>query len=210
MPVVRAKSRKRKPLQARAHVTRAAILVAAAQVLARRGYAGTTTNHVAARAGVSIGTLYEYFRHKDELVTAVVDAHLTAGETLLAERVAALRPDAPLPAIVRALVEGMVRLHADEPRLHRVLTSEVPHTRANVARAVAMEQRLIEGLAAVLATRGGGRGGDPALAARICVHVVEALTHRWVVDARDAPAAPEVLEAELVRVVLGYLGAPPA
>jgi AcrR family transcriptional regulator len=207
MPAARAKPRRRQPRQARAVETRATIIEAAARVLSRRGYAGATTNHIAERAGVSIGTLYEYFRNKDQLVTAVVDAHLAVGEALLAERTAALDLGAPLPDVVAALVGGMIELHAADPRLHRVLTAEVPHVRANVARAEALEERMIGVLTAALAQRADVTVRDPALAARVCVHTVEALTHRWVVDARGAPATQATLSDELVRLVVAYLRA---
>ena len=52
---------------------------AAAQVFARRGYAGATTNHIAERAGVSIGSLYEYFPSKDALLVALMEAHIRGG-----------------------------------------------------------------------------------------------------------------------------------
>lgn len=188
--------------------TRAALVTAAAQVLARRGYAGTTTNHVAERAGVSIGTLYEYFRDKDELVTAVVDAHLTDGEALLAARTAELSPDAPLPAVVAALVDGMMHVHAAEPRLHRVLSSQVPQTRANTARAEALEARLTVALAAVLGRARALAPREARLTAQICVHAVEALVHRWILDEAGAPAPRATLARELERMILGYLAAP--
>ena len=68
------KTRRRKPIQARSQSTVDAILTAAARVLVERGYAKTTTNHVAQVAGVSIGSLYQYFRNKDELIMAVINS----------------------------------------------------------------------------------------------------------------------------------------
>ena len=62
------------PQQARARATRAAVLEAAAQVLEARGPSGFTTNHVAARAGVSIGSLYQYFPNKLALLRALQEA----------------------------------------------------------------------------------------------------------------------------------------
>ena len=49
-----------------------AILDATARVLVREGYARTSTNRVAAVAGVSIGSLYQYFPNKESLVAALV------------------------------------------------------------------------------------------------------------------------------------------
>jgi AcrR family transcriptional regulator len=78
----RLKARKR-PRQARSRETVDVILRAAAQVFATRGYAATTTNHIATRAGVSIGSLYEYFPSKDALLVALMEAHLAEGESIL-------------------------------------------------------------------------------------------------------------------------------
>ena len=64
-----------------------AILAAAAQVFARHGYAAATTNRIAERAGVSIGSLYEYFSNKDALLVAILEAHIQEGEAILAARI---------------------------------------------------------------------------------------------------------------------------
>ena len=64
---------RRKPSQRRSQVTVTAILDAAARVFEERGFEAGTTNHVAEVAGVSIGSLYEYFPNKDAMVVALVD-----------------------------------------------------------------------------------------------------------------------------------------
>src|SRR5690606_5576054 len=68
---------RRVPLQPRARVTRDVMLVAAERVLARLGAAGLTTNHVAEVAGVSIGTLYQYFPNKQAIVAALIERNST-------------------------------------------------------------------------------------------------------------------------------------
>ncbi|MEM8558527.1 MAG: TetR/AcrR family transcriptional regulator [Bacteroidota bacterium] len=73
----RPKPRKR-PQQARSSVTVAAIIEAAAQVLERDGYDALTTTSVAERAGVSVGTLYQYFPDKAAVVAGLVEARLGA------------------------------------------------------------------------------------------------------------------------------------
>ncbi len=66
-------SNRRQPVQARAQRTVAAILQAAAQILVKEGEAALTTNRIAERAGVSIGTLYQYFPDKQAIFRAMVD-----------------------------------------------------------------------------------------------------------------------------------------
>ncbi len=68
-----AEIRRRKPSQARSRRAVDAIIEASAQVLERRGYQGATTNRIAERAGVSVGTLYQYFNNKDEIFDALIE-----------------------------------------------------------------------------------------------------------------------------------------
>lgn len=205
----RVKSAKRKPVQQRSRATQQALLKAAAQLLARRGYAELTTNHVAQRAGVSIGSLYEYFRDKHTLVHAVLDAHIAQGEELLQVRAAALLANStarPLRELVELWVDLMLELHADDPKLHRVLFAEVPRTRATMARLHALETRAHELVTLVLASHPDARVQSAELSARLVVSTIEALTHRWVVDSAGAPLPLAALRVELVRMVTGYLG----
>jgi len=64
------------PRQARSAATVDAIFEATIQVLLTDGYAGLTTTRVAARAGVSVGTMYQYFPHKEALLYAVLEDYL--------------------------------------------------------------------------------------------------------------------------------------
>src|SRR5215475_5457688 len=67
---------RRKPRQDRARDTVEAILEAAAQVFERHGYRAGTTNWIAERAGVSIGSLYQYFPNKDAIVMELARRHI--------------------------------------------------------------------------------------------------------------------------------------
>lgn len=64
------------PRQARSEATLAAIFEATIQVLLADGVARLTTTRVAERAGVSVGTMYQYFPHKQALLHAVLKRHL--------------------------------------------------------------------------------------------------------------------------------------
>jgi AcrR family transcriptional regulator len=67
---------RRLPRQTRSQITVTAILDATVRVLLDRGYEACTTNLVAEVAGVGIGSLYEYFPHKEALVAAVVEREI--------------------------------------------------------------------------------------------------------------------------------------
>jgi AcrR family transcriptional regulator len=194
----RRKPQVRQAQQARAVATVEAILDAAAQVLSRKGWAGFTTNAVAAKAGVSIGSLYEYFRGKEALADALLDRHLSRGEAILSTKAhAASDPD----QLIDVLVESFVALHADDPRLHRALSSEVPLKPAQRARVA----KLMNGVVALVASALDGRIERPRLVGQLLVDVTDALTHRWYVD-HDGQSVPrEALTAELKTLLNAYL-----
>jgi AcrR family transcriptional regulator len=95
------------PIQARSTVTVEAISEAAIQVLLRHGAERLTTTRVADRAGVSVGTLYQYYPNKQSLLFAVLEHHLNN----VAARVEAACESAchkPLAEMIREMVEAFV------------------------------------------------------------------------------------------------------
>jgi AcrR family transcriptional regulator len=102
-------NKRRIPRQARAAETVAAILEATAQVLEAGGLAALTTNAVAARAGVSIGTLYQYFDDKNAILLALARREMTATVTRLARDAlpaAGRSPEERVRAAVRAILDA--------------------------------------------------------------------------------------------------------
>jgi AcrR family transcriptional regulator len=95
MAAKRVQTRRRQPLQARSRSTVDAILLAAARVFRREGWRATT-NRIAAEAGVSVGSLYEYFPDKQALLLALAVRHLELAEQGLAPLLGSLPPGAPL------------------------------------------------------------------------------------------------------------------
>src|SRR6516162_6999751 len=112
--------KRRIPRQARAEETVAAILEGAAQVLEAGGLAAFTTNAVAERAGVSIGTLYQYFADKNAVLLALAQQQMQA--TLKAVR-RALEPaqDLDAEARVRAMVRVLVHAFGDRARARKAV-----------------------------------------------------------------------------------------
>lgn len=96
----------------------AVIVEAAAQVLARRGWAGFTTAEVAERAGVSIGSVYQYFRQREALLEAVRDRHSAQLMPCLA---AVAASGLSFSQRARLLVDGLIAAHRDPPGLHHSL-----------------------------------------------------------------------------------------
>jgi AcrR family transcriptional regulator len=195
------------PRQERSRLTVEALLDAAAQVFERHGYAAGTTNRIAERAGVSIGSLYQYFPNKDAILVALVERHLEEGAAALGPVLAGLAADAPpVEDGMRRLVEAMVALHRDRPALHRVLFEEAPRPQALRRRLGRLEAAAATGVAEYLHARGDDVGrADVTLAARLVVRVVETVTHELAIRPEPDVAVDAVVE-ETVALLVGYLG----
>jgi|SRR5579871_6202489 len=180
----------RKPRQQRSRHKVELILEAAIRLLDKRGPAALTTNAVAETAGVSIGTLYQYFPNKD----AILDALAERESAIVAERViAAIADPAPVPpreriaAIVRAvnasygerrrvhrlilersLAKGAKRLEPLLPRLMALLTSQRPECAAvpgamSPADAFVLTNAFIGVMRAMILRDEGEEPGDAAI-----------------------------------------------
>jgi AcrR family transcriptional regulator len=199
------------PTQDRAKVTVDAILRATAHILKTEGFSACSTNAVARKAGVSIGSLYQYFSSKEALVAALAAQHAEEGQALLLEMVtqAALEGPLSLEAQVRRYIDAMVRLHTGDVALHRVLMQQVPSIPAAMEAVHRVSNRSGEVVRAWLESRRGAlRPLDPAVATYVLVTSVEAVTHLQVLE-RPAQLDADTLVNELTWLVLGYLGLRP-
>ncbi|HVY46239.1 MAG TPA: TetR/AcrR family transcriptional regulator [Minicystis sp.] len=204
MPARLRTSPRKTPRQRRAQATIDAILDAAARILIREGYARATTNRVAVVAGVSIGTLYQYFPSKDAVVAALVERHIGRMRALLAARVAEVA-GAPVPEFVRAMVTALFAAHAVDPDLHRTILEHVPLVE-RAPHLLALQREMHAVVAAALAARGGLRRDDVALAAVVACEAVTAVAHAALFDA-DLAARRTALVEEVVDLVARYLTA---
>lgn len=200
---------RKRPLQTRSQRTVEAVLEAAAQVFASRGYAGATTNHIAERAGVSIGSLYEYFPNKDALLVALLEGHLAEGEEVIERAAAEVAARAlPIREAIRVFIGAMVDLHERDRGLHRVLFEESPLPRRIRNKIADMEERVTERVERLLRADPSVRVPDPALAAAMVVHTIEALTHKPVIHGGWAADRSAYVE-EVARLVESYLTSSP-
>ncbi|MGW3344061.1 TetR family transcriptional regulator [Nonomuraea rubra] len=101
--------------QARGLKRMAEILDAAELVIAEVGYPEMTTNQVAARAGVSPGSLYQFFRNKEEILDGLVARYTVDRQEFWAARLAGVTPEVPLETLVGQLVDESVRFKSASP-----------------------------------------------------------------------------------------------
>jgi AcrR family transcriptional regulator len=200
---VRTTPRKR-PRQARSKATVDTILEATARVLVKHGFDGLTTNAVAAAAGVSIGSLYQYFPNKEALVGALIERHVedmhhAVGKELA--RVATL----PIPQAVRAMIELTIRAQSVDPELHRVMLEQVPRV-GRMARILELKNVTQQTITALLEARKSELAITNAdVAAFLLVSAIEAVAHRATLFAPARLRDPSLID-EATAMVTRYLG----
>ncbi|RSM47324.1 TetR/AcrR family transcriptional regulator [Amycolatopsis balhimycina DSM 5908] len=192
---------RRKPRQVRAELTRERILTAAAHVFADHGYAAGTTNRIAERARISIGSLYQYFPNKDAILVELLIRHIDRGTWTGAQELD-LSPGT-LEATVRALVRDAIDHHDDDPQLLRVMIEELPASpelRDTMDRHGKLRTAQVRD---VIVRHPDVRVGDPDVAADLILLTVEINTHKFMAAPGTVPV--ETFENELVAMVTRYL-----
>ena len=195
------------PHQERSKVMVDAILEAAAQVFAELGYARATTNKIAERAGVSVGSLYQYFPNKDSLIASLHEVHHAKVNEVVGNAFKRFGDHSMgLEEGLRRFLDELNEVHEADPTLTKALSREVmreaevddhPHTDED-------EAAKIDHLAMLLFNRPDVRDGDPAVISAIMGQAISHLT-RWL--QHDAPPGldRDALREETVQLLLRYL-----
>ena len=195
---------RRIPRQARATETTAAILEGAAQILEANGLAAFTTNAVAERAGVSIGTLYQYFADKNAILVALAKQQVELG---LADIARALSGEIdPTPAgRVRAMVRAAIHAFRGRQRARKAVM-EVVLTQGRYG-------ELMMPIVAFIAQHGAHVGMTPQAVFATMTPLQLFVMSRAVIGVLRAAVLEDQpffksrpFEDELVRLVLAYLG----
>lgn len=195
---------RKRPRQHRSKATVDAILHATARVLVKRGFDGLTTNAVAEAAGVSIGSLYQYFPNKEALVAAMIEDHMDQKSALVMQRLAKVATMPPAEA-VRTMIELTIENYGTDPQLKRVLLEQLPrHGRfARIAEIHLGTQRMVAQL--LTAKRDELAIDDPDTAAFVLVAAIEAIAHRAVFFHPERLRDPRLID-EATAMVTRYLG----
>jgi AcrR family transcriptional regulator len=180
------------------------LIDAATQVLQAQGYDAFNTNRVAERAGVSIGSLYQYFPHKQALIEAIVVRHVTQLASSISAGLAQARA-MPVGEAMDVLVQATIDVYASDLDLHRVVHEQIPQQQAEAAVSGTLGQ-LIHWLTELLAAHHQEmRPMDHAVAANMVVHLVKDTTCRITLGTLGA-ASVQVATQELCLMVRAYLG----
>jgi len=197
---------RRRPRQARAQATVDAIVKATARVLVEEGYDRASTNRVALAAGVSIGSLYQYFPSKEALVAALVEDHTDKMEAALTQSLAG--PTAPtLEARARQLVRGVLTAYRVDAQLDHVLCQEVPKV-GELEKVYGFEQHLAERCRSHLFTDTHVRQVDVDRAVFLLVNAVPGVV-RAAVRENPSGEGDDRLADDLTDMIVRYLAAQP-
>jgi AcrR family transcriptional regulator len=192
------KAKRRTPHQQRALQTVQAVLDAVTRILKREGPSAVTTNRIAEVAGVSIGSVYQYFPDKAAIFAALHERHI-AEVAGIVEGALAANAAAPLEELVRAMVDATLEAHAKDAELQAALWNEVPH-RAEGASEV--EARVRAAWHGAIAPKLGARH-DADRVVYFLVHLVQALAHAIV--SRPEPMPLVAAKEEAARVIVAYV-----
>jgi AcrR family transcriptional regulator len=192
--------------QERSRATVDALIEATARILVREGFDKASTNRIAEVAGVSVGSLYQYFPSKEALVAAVIDRH--SQEVMLTVRgELADAMSRPVEQAVRQLVAVAVKAHRVDPRLHRVLAEQIPRV-GKLENVETFNREYFALFRNYLENHRDELGVDDLeLASFVCVTSIEALTHNAVLHHSKSlsDGAMESLVEAGTRLVVGYL-----
>ncbi|MER7604421.1 TetR/AcrR family transcriptional regulator [Nocardioides sp. NPDC127503] len=192
------------PTQARSRATVERILEAGRQVLIDDGYETFSTNRVAVAAGISPGSLYQYFSDKASILDIVISRYWEDVSERTAAALALQASSSTGTPAIRSVADALLAGLEQDPALLRVLTEELPASR-NRDRHAALVNRVRDLTAAYL--RAGSDAmtrPDPQITAWVLVVAMENVALRWVLDRPPYPR--EAVLEEMVALTAGYLG----
>jgi AcrR family transcriptional regulator len=190
---------RRKPKQQRSRQTVDDVLEAVQLVVKRHGTQAITTNRIAEAAGVSVGSLYQYFPDKRAIFTALHDRHIDDVRQVIEQTTTACA-SAPLEEFTRELVQGLVNVHAEGPELHEIVSSTVPDS------ALGFKTALRHTFGRVLSRADQDRYSPDETERMLFVlpRMVESLVHGAAHQARAA-LSRDSARSEAIRTVLVYV-----
>lgn len=199
-----ASSERKRPRQARAQETVRAILEATVQILDREGLDAATTTRIAEVAGVSIGSLYQYFSHRDAILNALQNREfertLELMQRVLAEGNLGEEPE----KTIKAALHGLAELYLASPGLHRVLAIEGLRV-AKAEHVHAFDLRVIEVVRHFLAsTEAPIQTENVGAAAFLVFQTVRAAMLSFLLERPPGLDIDRLIE-ELTRLLIGYL-----
>lgn len=194
------------PVQRRSKATVEEILAAAVHIFEAYGYSAGTTNRIAERAGVSVGTVYQYFPNKEAIAVALLERHIADTGRSLKEWVGHMVAEQHgLRDALQDYVEGMLETHSGKPRLQHILLEETPLPPRVHKALLDAERQAAKTVAGLLRFYPEVEHGNVDRAGFMLVQTVESLTHRFAAHPDDSGISRSDFASELVRMLQSYL-----
>ena len=193
---------RRKPQQRRSRQTVDAILEAVLRILHRGRFDALSTNHIAEAAGVSIGSVYQYFPDKTAIFAALHERHIEAVDRVIGAALVR-HASSSLDDLIAGLIDAIIDAHTADPALCELLSTQIPH-RPGGSQDFAL--RLHGAFRLALAGHAGELSPhrDLDLTVFVVTHMVDSLCHGAVL--RRPPAITlAAAKQEAIRAILGYL-----
>lgn len=187
------------PAQARSRATVDAIIQAATYILIRVGWEGLTTNAIAERAGVNIGSLYQFFPNKEAVIAELQRRHAVATRTDLLKVLEVLPQQPSLRDALTLIVEMIVNEHRVAPALHKAIHEELPHTVRQADDPDQMRKQFAEVLKPFMKNV-----PDPDLSIYLMAIAAHGIIHTVTADRPDLLGNPDFV-AEVVTLLENYL-----
>lgn len=193
---------RKSPVQARAAATVEALHVATIQVLTREGLARCTTTRIAERAGMSVGSLYQYYPNRDALLAGVLERHLD-GVAAAVDHACRGNHGKPVSEMVSGLVSAFLAVKLRNPEESKALYA-VAAERGGAELAARMQARMMTAIATMLHSAPDAEFGDPALTAAMLLSAMIGPV-RLLLEGFAPPEFEATLEQELVHLLTPYL-----
>jgi AcrR family transcriptional regulator len=191
-------------VQERSRFTVDAIYEAAVQVFTDNGYAGSTTDLIAERAGVSIGTLYQYFPNKKAILIGIWNRNMDDADKGRDLFLNSVKPEEGLnPKKIKLTLKAIFKLHKVSVRPH-LFFEEIPQPDFIKERVRKKESANIKSLKKVLELSTDLRRQRLDIATRMIHEVMERLIHRYLTHFQHEMSEDELI-TEASDMICRYL-----
>ena len=192
------------PKQERSQATVSAILIATTRILTEEGYDKFNTNRVAELAGVSVGSLYQYFPNKAALLYALGEHHANEMAELAQHHLEDLG-DRSILEVLQQIIKAVLAAYAVNPKLYRILHQQVPRSEEMQKLDDARIEQMLHSFLAL--HRDQLRPQNLDITVFIISRTIKALLYDAIADRPNLLKNGE-LEQELMRMLSSYLIAP--
>ena len=189
------------PKQERSQATVSAILIATTRILTEEGYDKFNTNRVAELAGVSVGSLYQYFPNKAALLYALGEHHANEMAQLAQHHLEDLG-DRSILEVLQQIIKAVLAAYAVNPKLYRILHQQVPRSEEMQKLDDARIEQMLHAFLAL--HRDQLRPQNLDITVFIVSRTIKALLYDAIADRPNLLKNGE-LEQELIRMLSSYL-----